>query len=95
MNFKNLNPLLHSQLRLSVMAYLISNQTSNFNQLKEKTKSTSGNLSIQLKKLEEAKYIQIKKSFKNNYQFTEVKITAVGIDAFEAYVNALKSYISL
>jgi DNA-binding MarR family transcriptional regulator len=95
MNFKNLNPLLHSQLRLSVMAYLISNQTSNFNQLKEKTKSTSGNLSIQLKKLEEAKYIHIKKSFKNNYQFTEVKITAAGIDAFEAYVNALKSYISI
>jgi DNA-binding MarR family transcriptional regulator len=77
------------------MSYLISNQISDFNQLKEKTKSTSGNLSIQLKKLEEAKYIKIKKSFKNNYQFTEVKITTAGIDAFEAYVNALKSYISL
>ena len=94
MNFEDLNPLLHSQLRLSIMSYLIANRISDFNELKEKTKSTSGNLSIQLKKLEEAKYLTIKKGFKNNYQHTEVKITSTGIDAFEAYVNALNGYIN-
>lgn len=94
MNFQELNPLLHSQLRLSIMSLLITNKVSDFNNLKDATNSTSGNLSIQLKKLEEANYINIKKGFKNNYQHTEVTITSIGIDAFEAYVNALKEYIN-
>ena len=95
MNFQELNPLLHSQLRLSIMSYLIANKVSDFTTLKDATKSTSGNLSVQLKKLEEANYIAINKGFKNNYQHTEVEVTTTGIDAFEAYVHALKGYINL
>lgn len=91
--FKQLNPLLHSQLRLSVVSYLVSNKESDFNELKEITEATSGNLSVQLKRLETAKYITISKGFKNNYQHTSIKITTEGIDAFEEYVKALKDYI--
>ncbi|GAB5410415.1 MAG: transcriptional regulator [Balneolaceae bacterium] len=93
MDFKALNPLLHSQLRLSIMSFLITNKESDFNELKEITGSTSGNLSVQLKKLEKAGYLTIAKGFKNNYQYTSVKITTEGINAFEGYVEALKSYI--
>lgn len=93
MDFKALNPLLHSQLRLSIMSFLITKKESDFNGLKEVTGATSGNLSVQLKKLEKAGYLTIKKGFKNNYQHTEVEITTTGIDAFEAYVHALKGYI--
>jgi len=93
MSFKDLNPILHSQLRLSVMSYLIANNTSDFNELKDLTGATSGNISVQLKKLEKAGYISIKKGFKNNYQHTSVTITNKGIDAFEEYVQALKGYI--
>ena len=91
--FKNLNPLLHSQLRLSIISYLVSNGKSDFNKLKEITKATSGNLSVQLKKLSEKKYITIKKGFLNNYQHTSIEITKVGIDAFEEYVEAIKDYL--
>lgn len=91
--FKDLNPLLHSQLRLAIISYLISNGTSDFNELKEVTKATSGNISVQLKKLEGEKYITITKGFLNNYQRTTVEITKVGIDAFEEYVKAIKEYI--
>ncbi len=91
--FKNLNPLLHSQLRLAIISYLVSNGKSNFNELKDITKATSGNLSVQLKKLENATYISIKKGFKNNYQHTSIEITKKGIDAFEEYVNAIKEYL--
>ena len=91
--FKDLNPLLHSQLRLSIISYLISNGKSDFNELKEITSATSGNISVQLKKLEEVKYITIKKGFKNNYQHTLVDITKKGIDAFEEYVKAIEQYI--
>ncbi len=91
--FKDLNPLLHSQLRLAIVSYLISNGTSDFNELKEVTKATSGNISVQLKKLENENYITITKGFLNNYQRTSVEITKVGIDAFEEYVKAIGGYI--
>ena len=91
--FKELNPLLHSQLRLAIVSYLISNGQSDFNELKEVTKATSGNISVQLKKLENENYITITKGFLNNYQRTSVEITKVGIDAFEEYVKAIGGYI--
>jgi DNA-binding MarR family transcriptional regulator len=91
--YKNLNPLLHSQLRLAIISYLISNGKSDFNELKEITKATSGNISVQLKKLEKENYITITKGFLNNYQHTSIEITKAGIDAFEEYVNAIKGYL--
>ena len=91
--FKDLNPLLHSQLRVAIISYLISNGQSDFNELKEVTKATSGNISVQLKKLENENYITITKGFLNNYQRTSVEITKVGIDAFEEYVKAIGGYI--
>jgi len=66
---------------------------ANFNFIKESTKATSGNISIQIKKLQEAGYILVKKSFKNNYPNTSLSITKEGMEAFENYVNNLKKYI--
>ena len=91
--FDELNPLLHSQLRLAIISYLVSNGAADFNELKEVTKATSGNISVQLKKLEKEKYITITKGFLNNYQHTSVEITKTGVDAFEEYVNAIKKYL--
>ncbi len=93
MEFKNLDPILHSQLRLSAMSLLISVKEAEFTFLKEKTNSTAGNLSVQLQKLKEAGYIDITKQFKNNYPLTLCKITPKGVTAFEEYVQALRSYI--
>jgi DNA-binding transcriptional ArsR family regulator len=95
MEFKALDPILHSQLRLSVMSLLISVKEAEFTFLKEKTKSSSGNLSVQISKLKEAGYIEIKKQFNNNYPQTICKITPKGIEAFENYVKALQSYMTL
>lgn len=92
--FKDLNPLLHSQLRLAIMSILISVKESEFTFLKEQTKSTAGNLSVQLQKLKDAGYISIEKSFKDNYPLTNCRITQQGIMAFETYVNDLKKYIN-
>ncbi len=93
MNFKDLDPILHTQLRLAIVSLLISVQEAEFTFLKEKTGASAGNLSVQLNKLKEADYINITKQFKNNYPLTLCKITPKGVDAFEAYVNALKTYI--
>ncbi|MEO9211041.1 MAG: transcriptional regulator [Ginsengibacter sp.] len=93
MEFKELDPLLHSQLRLAVMSLLISVKEAEFTFLKEKTNATAGNLSVQLTKLKEADYIEIAKQFHNNYPQTICKITPAGITAFEKYVEALQSYM--
>ncbi|QOI98332.1 MAG: transcriptional regulator [Flammeovirgaceae bacterium] len=91
--FKELDPLLHSQLRLGVMSLLMSVESAEFTFLKEKTNSTAGNLSVQLDKLSEAGYITIEKSFKGKKPLTTCKVTKKGMKAFEDYVNALKQYI--
>ena len=94
MEFKELDPILHSQLRLAVVSLLISVKEAEFTFIKEKTSATAGNLSVQLNKLKEAGYIDVTKQFKDNYPLTLCKITKKGIDAFEEYVKALQSYMN-
>ncbi|WP_373520135.1 winged helix-turn-helix domain-containing protein [Aquiflexum sp.] len=91
--FKNLDPLLHSQLRLAVVSLLMAVEEAEFNYLKEKTGSTSGNLSVQISKLKEAGYIDVEKTFRDNFPLTTCKITTRGKEAFEGYVTALEGYI--
>ncbi len=91
--FKDLDPILHSQLRLSIMSLLISVKEADFTFLKEKTKATAGNLSVQISKLAEADYITVRKEFKDNYPQTSCIITKKGIKAFEDYVAAIQAYI--
>ena len=92
--FKELDPLLHSQLRLAVMSLLIGVDSAEFVFIKEKTGATAGNLSVQLDKLSKAGYVSVTKSFKGKKPLTTCSITKVGIKAFESYVNTLKQYIS-
>ena len=91
--FKELDPILHSQLRLAVMSLLISVKEAEFTFIKEKTNATAGNLSVQVQKLKEAGYIEVIKEFKDNYPNTTCHITPVGIKAFEEYVKALQEYL--
>ena len=93
--FKELDPLLHSQLRLAVMSLLIGVEEADFVFLKEKTGATSGNLSVQIDKLSEAGYISVTKTFKGKIPCTICKITKLGVLAFDNYVKALQGYIKL
>ena len=92
--FKDLDPILHSQLRLAVMSLLISVKEAEFTFLIEKTNSTAGNLSVQIQKLKEAGYIEVIKQFKDNYPQTICKINSTGIKAFEEYVKNLQAYLT-
>ena len=92
--FNDLDPILHSQLRLSIVSILMTVEEANFSFIKETTKAAAGNISIQIKKLQDAGYIQVKKTFKNNYPNTTVSITKKGTEAFENYVDDLKKYIN-
>ena len=91
--FKELNPLLHSELRLAVMSMLLSVEEAEFTYLKQETKATAGNLSVQIDKLSKAEYIEVAKTFKGKMPCTLCRITPKGVEAFEEYVEALKTYI--
>lgn len=93
--FKELDPLLHSQLRLAVVSLLLSVEEADFVFIREKTKATAGNLSVQIEKLSEAGYIEVRKFIDGKRPRTVCKITEKGINAFNSYVKALQDYINI
>ncbi len=89
-----LDPLLHSQLRLAIMSILLSVDEADFVYLKQKTEATAGNLSIQLDKLSAADYICVTKTQEGNRPRTLCRITDTGRGAMNTYVEALRSYLT-
>ncbi|MDY6122187.1 MAG: transcriptional regulator [Porphyromonas sp.] len=92
---QELNPLIHSQLRLSIMSILLSVEEADFLFLKEKTDATAGNISVQLEKLSTAGYIEVRKEFVGKRTRTSCRITERGRQAFEEYVEVLRGYLDL
>jgi len=92
--YTDLDPLLHSQLRLAIISMLVSAEKVEFTHIQSETKAAAGNISLQIKKLQEAGYINVEKTFKNNYPKTMLSITGKGVKAFESYVKGLKKYIN-
>ena len=90
--FKDLDPLLHSQVRLSIMTILLSLKSAEFSYLLEHVDTTKGNLSFQISKLKDGGYVQVKKSFRNNYPLTTLSITQKGIEAYEKYIETITEY---
>jgi DNA-binding MarR family transcriptional regulator len=92
MEFKDLDPILHNELRLKVMAALDSLDDADFVYLKGLTKATAGNLSVQLTRLQESGYIKVSTSGAGRGSHTVCRITPKGISALRAYQKALMSY---
>jgi DNA-binding MarR family transcriptional regulator len=93
--FKDLDPILHSQLRLAIISLLMREKEAEFTLLKDRTQASAGNLSVQINKLREAGYIDVIKDYKDNYPRTICKITMSGSRAFDQYVKSLQSYLSV
>lgn len=92
---KDLDPLLHNQLRLAIMSLLIAHEQASFNFILDKTEASRGNVSVQISKLEEAGYVEVNKSFVDKKPLTTIKITPKGLDAMDTYTLALKEYLNL
>jgi DNA-binding MarR family transcriptional regulator len=89
-----LDDVIHGRLRLGVMAYLSTAGSADFPLLKTKLQATDGNLSVQLRKLEEAGYVAIEKGYAGRKPQTTVTLTAAGRAAYIAYLDALKKLIA-
>ena len=85
----SIDEVIHGRLRLGVMAYLAGEQVAEFNALKSRLQATDGNLSVHLRKLEEAGYVAIEKSFVGRKPMTRVRLTPAGRKAFVAYLDAI------
>ncbi len=92
---KDLDPLLHSQLRLAVMSLLIGVEEADFVFLRKETSATAGNLSVQIEKLSEAGYLEVEKTFQGKYPRTICRITPAGVDAFNQYVKNIRQYLNV
>ncbi|KPF82179.1 transcriptional regulator [Brevundimonas sp. AAP58] len=84
-----IDEVIHGRMRLGIMVYLADVETADFTELKTVLEATQGNLSVHLKKLEEAGYVAIDKSFKDNKPLTRITLTGEGRSAFAAYLEAL------
>jgi DNA-binding MarR family transcriptional regulator len=93
--YNELDPVLNTPVRLAIVSALVKMKQADFNYLMGLTNTTQGNLSHQIKKLNEADYIEVIKTFKGNYPNTVCKLTPKGKKAFENYVNDIKKYLHL
>jgi len=93
--YQALDQILNAPVRLAVVSILMKVEKADFVYLKDRTQTTQGNLSHQIKKLKEAGYVRVKKSFQNNYPKTELSLTPKGKDAFEKYVEQMKKFLHL
>ncbi len=84
-----IDEVIHGRLRLGVMAYLSGAETADFNTLKARLQASDGNLSVHLRKLEEAGYVAIDKSFSGRKPLTRISLTEAGRAAFVAYLDAI------
>ena len=92
-DYHQLNDIIHSRIRLAIMSVLVAVDEAEFNFLKEKVKTTDGNLSVHLRKLEDAGYINVKKEFVGRKPVSSYSLTTKGRKAFEAYVESLEKLI--
>jgi len=89
-----LDEVIHGRVRLGVMAYLASAEVADFTELKDALQTTQGNLSVHLRKLEEAGYVEIEKSFLDRKPLTRARLTRAGRKAFGSYLDAMKKLVS-
>jgi DNA-binding MarR family transcriptional regulator len=92
-DYKQLDDTLQSRIRVAIMAALVSVVEADFNFLKDMVKTTDGNLSTHLRKLEDAGYVSMKKKFVERKPQTKYKVTEKGRRALEEHINILERLI--
>ena len=89
---KELEKLLFNPIRLKILSFLFTVESASFKKLMEVSGATKGNISVQIKRLEDAGCLKIKKKFEGNYPLTLCNITSKGRKSFELFFISLKSY---
>lgn len=88
-----IDDVIHGRVRLGIMAFLAGVGSANFNELKTRLQTTDGNLSVHLRKLEDAGFVAVVKRFEGRKPLTEASMTPAGRKAFMAYLDALQGLV--
>ena len=89
-----IDDVIHGRVRLGIMAYLAGADSANFNELKDRLQTTDGNLSVHLRKLEDAGFMAVAKSFQGRKPMTRASMTEAGRKAFVAYLDAMSGLVA-
>lgn len=89
----HIDDVIHGRMRLGIMAYLANAEVADFNELKAVLQATQGNLSVHLRKLEDAGYVAIDKSFLGRKPLTRIRVTPAGRKAFVQYLAAISKLV--
>ncbi len=89
-----IDEVIHGRVRLGIMAYLSTAEAADFNELKRRLQTTDGNLSVHVRKLEEAGYVGVDKSFVGRKPLTRVRLTPEGRAAFVGYLDAMTRLVN-
>ena len=84
-----IDEVIHGRVRLGIMAYLMAAEVADFNTLKAKLETTDGTVSVHMRKLEDAGYVTIEKTFKGRRPLTRIRLTAAGRKAFRSYLDTI------
>lgn len=93
LNLEKIDEVIHGRIRLGIMVYLASAGAADFNELKSVLDATQGNLSVHLRKLEEAGYVEVEKGYSGRKPLTRVRLTEKGRAAFSQYLSAMSNLI--
>ncbi len=93
-DYRQFDPLVHSRIRLSLLAILVSVDDAEFTYLREQVKATDGNLGAHLRKLEDGGYVRVTKHFVDRKPHTRYRITDIGRRAFQGYVDNLERLLN-
>jgi DNA-binding MarR family transcriptional regulator len=84
-----IDEVIHGRIRLGIMAYLVTAGQADFGEIRGRLQTTDGNLSVHLRKLEEAGYVAVEKTYAGRKPLTRIAITDPGRSAFEAWLDAI------
>jgi DNA-binding HxlR family transcriptional regulator len=93
-DINRLDEVIHGRIRLGIMAFLSGADAADFNELKHRLQTTDGNLSVHLRKLEDAGFVVIEKSFQGRKPLTRARMTEAGRSAFIAYLDAMQGLVA-
>ena len=92
-DYRQFDPLIHSRIRLSVLAILVSVDDAEFTYLRKQVKATDGNLGAHLRRLEEAGYLHVTKHFVDRKPLTRYRVTDTGRKALRRYVDSVEQLL--
>ena len=90
-----LDPIIHVRVRLGIVSALAVEESLTFNELKERLETSDGNLSVHARRLEEAGYVEIRKSFEGRIPRTDYRLTETGRQALQRYLDHMEALIEL